>query len=489
MPRLSVIVPAYNAAGTVGPALRSTLRALPRDAEVVVLDDGSADRTADVARSTGDPRVRVLSRPNRGVAATLNDLLDATDSQYVARMDADDIVLPRRFHRQLQAVQDGVDVAFTTVVSWGSGLPVLPRPSRIAAEEFGLMLLLTNPVAHSTLLARRSAISDAGGYRELPTEDYDLWLRMAARGVRMARLALPGLAYRVHPGQVTASAQWRRASWENPDLAAAYSALAERLIGEPATRITSLSIDDRLTPQQKIAELDRFSALFGQALREHSPAAQRALSRKLQERRAWLIARAGATASPSTTPSAHDGAPGSDDEPTDPRAPRERFRATWAADRAANAHYPKSRLILRWFRSAQRWRAGRSPWSKFVFLLVGGSYKLFTEGFMGVELPVSTEVGPGLRLRHGVGIVVNPASRIGANVMIRQGVTLGNRRTPTDCPVIEDDVEIGVGAVIIGPVTVGRGARLGPNAVVFRDVPAGHIVESPASLIRPPIDK
>lgn len=166
------------------------------------------------------------------------------------------------------------------------------------------------------------------------------------------------------------------------------------------------------------------------------------------------------------------------------QSPRERFRTAWAADRKANAAYPKSRFVLRWFRSAQRWRAGRGPLSRLVFLAVGGSYKLVTEGFMGIELPVSTEVGPGLRLRHGVGIVVNPASRIGAGVMLRQGVTLGNRKLSDDCPVIEDGVEIGVGAVVIGAVTVGVNARIGPNAVVFRDVPAGAVVMSPASDIR-----
>lgn len=165
-------------------------------------------------------------------------------------------------------------------------------------------------------------------------------------------------------------------------------------------------------------------------------------------------------------------------------SPREQFRTSWAADRKANASYPKSRFVLRWFRSAQRWRAGRGPLARLVFVLVGGSYKLVTEGFMGIELPVSTTVGPGLRLRHGVGVVVNPASRIGSNVMIRQGVTLGNRKLPDDCPTIEDDVEIGVGAVIIGPVTVGRGARIGPNAVIFRDVPPGAVVASPPSEIR-----
>lgn len=475
MPRLSVIVPAHNAADTIESAVRSTVRALPRDAEVVILDDGSVDGTADAARSVDDPRVRVLSRPNRGVAATLNELLDATDSEFVARMDADDIVLPGRFRRQMHAVDRGADGVFSTVVTWGSGLPGVPRPSGISPDDFGMHLLLTNPVAHSTFLGRRSAVVDAGGYREIPTEDYDLWLRMAARGMRLQRLALPGLAYRVHPGQVTASAEWRRSSWENPEIAEAYSALAERLLGSPAVRITSLSIDDSRAGAEKLAEVDRFADDFGHALQAHSQPAQRALRRKLAERRAWLANRvrheAGDTAAPSVPSSP-------------PATPRQAYRAAVAADRRANASYPKSRFILRWFRRAQRWRAERGPLARIMFLIVGGSYKVATEGFMGIELPVSTHVGPGLRLRHGVGVVVNPASRIGAGVMIRQGVTLGNRKTSDDCPTIEDGVEIGVGAVIIGAVTVGAGARIGPNAVVFKDVPAGAVVLSPAADIR-----
>lgn len=481
MPRLSVIVPAYNAADTIGSAVRSTVRALPRDAEVVVLDDGSSDATADAARAVDDPRVRVLSRPNRGVAATLNDLLDATDSEFVARMDADDIVLPGRFRRQLRAIDHGVDGVFSTVVTWGSGLPGVPRPSGIAPEDFGMHLLLTNPVAHSTFLGRRSSVVDAGAYREIPTEDYDLWLRMAARGMRLTRLAVPGLAYRVHPDQVTASDEWRRSSWENPDIAEAYASLAERLLGSPAVRITSLSIDGSRTGAEKLAEVDRFAGDFDRAVGAHSQSAQRALRRKLAERRAWLAHRVrqdtsgAAAAAPSSRPGPQ----------TSPHSsPRQAYREAVAADRRANASYPKSRFVLRWFRRAQRWRAERGPVARIMFMAVGGSYKLVTEGFMGIELPVSTSVGPGLRLRHGVGIVVNPASRIGAGVMIRQGVTLGNRKHADDCPTIEDGVEIGVGAVIIGSVTVGAGARIGPNAVVFKDVPAGAVVLSPAAEIR-----
>lgn len=151
------------------------------------------------------------------------------------------------------------------------------------------------------------------------------------------------------------------------------------------------------------------------------------------------------------------------------------------ADRRANRPYPKSRLVLGWLRAAQRWRGRPGIVGKLGHLLVGGSYKAVTEGLLAIELPASTEVGPGLRLRHGMGIVVNPATRIGANVMLRQHVTLGNRRTKDDCPIIEDDVEIGAGAVVIGAVTIGRGARIGPNAVVVKDVPAGAVVYSPRS--------
>ncbi|MGM1017100.1 MAG: glycosyltransferase family 2 protein [Actinomycetota bacterium] len=291
MPRLSVLVPAYDAAGTIASALRSTLRALPRDAEIVVLDDGSSDDTADIARTVPDPRVRVISRPNAGVAATLTDLLAATDSELVSRMDADDLVLPGRFRRQLRAIDSGADAVFTTVVTFGSGVPSPPRPSGIDAPEFGLHLLLTNPVAHSTLLARRSTIDAAGGYRPIPTEDYDLWLRMATQGARMQRLAVPGLAYRVHPGQVTASAEWRRSSWENREIADAYATLSEQLIGAPATRITSLSIDETLTAAAKRARVADFSSRFEQALSAHPAGVQRPLRRKLVERRRWLESR------------------------------------------------------------------------------------------------------------------------------------------------------------------------------------------------------
>ncbi|MGO3089512.1 MAG: glycosyltransferase [Galactobacter sp.] len=476
MPRLSVLMPAFNAQATVLPAVRSTLRALPRDAELVVLDDGSTDDTARVLSQLGDRRLRVLSRANDGVASGLNLLLQETDSEYIARMDADDLVLPGRFRRQLAAARDGAEAVFTTVVTWNQHKLTPPRPSAILPQDFGLHLLLTNPVAHSTLLARREAVDRVGGYRILPTEDYDLWLRMAASESRLLRLAVPGVAYRTHPQQVTASPEWRRSSWENPQIAEAFSALAQQLLGVPAFRITALAIAETLSPEEKLQRFDEFAEAFKAALDHHSDTAQRALKRKLAERRGWL------TRNVSVAPGTADAKPlGSEVGVVPGASARERFRTAVAADRKANAAYPKSRLVLRWFRAAQRWRQTPGPLGRIMFMAVGGSYKAVTEGILGIELPVSTAVGPGLRLRHCFGIVVNPSSRIGANVMLRHGVTLGNRRSRHDCPVIEDGAEIGVGAVVIGSVTIGAGARLGPNVVVVKDVPAGASVRSPGT--------
>lgn len=494
-------MPAFNAESTIASAVRSTLRDLPKDAELVVLDDGSSDGTVRVVEELSDPRLKVQTQPNSGVAASLNALLNSTDSEYVARMDADDVVLPGRFRRQLEALSernDGghLDAVFTTVIAWGTGIPSFPRPSGIQYRDFGMHLLLTNPVAHPTLMARRETILGAGGYRNIPSEDYELWLRLARAGARLGRIGIPGLAYRFHANQVTASTDWRRQSWTNPEVAKAYAALSDALLGTSATRITSLSIDESLTVKEKRECFNLFASYFERTLSEHSPAAQRALRRKLAERRVWFEQQIGEDSGPKTirfTAGASQlhmiqrhQVPARLNESRKEQPPDEQPRAIRAADSVANAAYLKSRLVLRWFRAAQRWRGRRGPLARALFLLIGGTYKFVTEGLLGIELPVSTRVGPGLRLRHGFGVVVNPAASIGSNVMIRQGVTIGNRKARDDCPVIEDDVEIGVGAVIVGAVTVGRGARIGPNAVVFRDVPRGAVVYSPSASFKLP---
>jgi serine O-acetyltransferase len=86
-------------------------------------------------------------------------------------------------------------------------------------------------------------------------------------------------------------------------------------------------------------------------------------------------------------------------------------------------------------------------------------------------LPADVELGYG-----GLGIVIHPGARIGRRVLVSHGVTIGGRAGKEGLPVIEDDVKIGAGAKILGPVTLGRGALVGANAVVVKDVRAGAVV-------------
>lgn len=99
-------------------------------------------------------------------------------------------------------------------------------------------------------------------------------------------------------------------------------------------------------------------------------------------------------------------------------------------------------------------------------------------------LPYQTAIGRGTRLGHrGISVVINSESIVGNNVLIRAHVTIGKKTSDGDAPIIEDNVEIGDGAKIIGSVRIGKSAIIGTNAVVLSDVPAGALaVGVPASI-------
>lgn len=111
---------------------------------------------------------------------------------------------------------------------------------------------------------------------------------------------------------------------------------------------------------------------------------------------------------------------------------------------------------------------------------------LFNRVVFAAQLPAETELGRGVRLNYsGLGTVIHPRAVIGNYVEIGPGVVIGGRSHQWEVPVIEDHVQIGVGAKILGPLRIGRGAVIGANAVVLHDVPAGAVVVGiPARVLR-----
>jgi serine acetyltransferase len=150
------------------------------------------------------------------------------------------------------------------------------------------------------------------------------------------------------------------------------------------------------------------------------------------------------------------------------------------SDYRVSKGFKKSLMIMSFYRLAHYFH--KAPlYLKPVSFVYWVFYKTLTEFVMGVEVPPGCEIGPGARILHGVGVVVHENARIGSNVTIFQGVTIGGKRDGV--PTIGNHVEIGASAIILGGVTIGDGAVIGAGAVVVKDVPANAVVAGYASRI------
>lgn len=113
------------------------------------------------------------------------------------------------------------------------------------------------------------------------------------------------------------------------------------------------------------------------------------------------------------------------------------------------------------------------------------AYVLLVEWGLGIELNLKSHIGSGLRLYHGVGLVIHEAVVVGKNCTLRHGVTLGMRTGPDDCPVLGDHVDVGCQSVIMGRIRIGDGSVIGAGSVVLHDVEVGDVVAgNPARSIR-----
>jgi GT2 family glycosyltransferase len=215
MPRVSVLLPARNAAATVRAAAASILRQTERDLALICVDDGSTDATpAVLARlAERDRRVRVLRGPGEGIARALERGRAACDAEVVARMDADDVAHPRRLALQLEALRSDPSLAAlggrvrlfprravrAGMARYAAWLNQLTSPALVERD-----LLVEAPLVHPAAVLRASALERVGGWRDGPfPEDYDLWLRLAAAGGRLSNVPERVLDWREGPARAT----------------------------------------------------------------------------------------------------------------------------------------------------------------------------------------------------------------------------------------------------------------------------------------------
>jgi glycosyltransferase involved in cell wall biosynthesis len=179
-PTVSAIIPAYNAARTVSRAVESCLNQTHPPIEVLVVDDGSTDETAEVVAGFGAP-VRLERKPNGGPASARNYAAHLARGDWLGFLDADDRWLPKKLEKQLTLATSD-DVAVIQTLTGGSTQQIPPEVSFSQLWE-------TNRVCTSSALIRRSTFERLGGFNEDPelisSEDYHLWLRVVAAGGRI----------------------------------------------------------------------------------------------------------------------------------------------------------------------------------------------------------------------------------------------------------------------------------------------------------------
>jgi Glycosyl transferase family 2 len=218
----AIAMPAYNAAPTLGEAVESVLGQTFESWELVIVDDGSTDRTRSIAEAyaAGDPRIGVIHQANAGCGPARSVAIDNTSAPYIVHFDADDVLLPGclEAYAEFISTHPRYDIFSCDAEVFGQPGPVaryfdeqrFPGEDRFdSVAEFGLEeMLASNLVLSAAAVFTRDIYWRAGGIRpDAHTEDYDLWLRAMAVGGRHIYLPEVLARYRVAPSQMTASVE------------------------------------------------------------------------------------------------------------------------------------------------------------------------------------------------------------------------------------------------------------------------------------------
>lgn len=195
MARISVLMGIYNCAPTLQEALDSLYVQTYQDFKIILCDDGSKDDTLKIAEENARQHENVVvikNERNMGLNYTLNHCLEHADTEYIARMDGDDLSMPTRFEKEIKFLDEHPEYAVVSApmvyfdesgdFRWGKG------NGEIKAKDF----VHGTPICHAPCMARTKVIKDVGGYsvddRLLRVEDYHLWFKVYAAGHKLYML-------------------------------------------------------------------------------------------------------------------------------------------------------------------------------------------------------------------------------------------------------------------------------------------------------------
>lgn len=200
--KISVVIPAYNAAGFLPRCLKSVFAQTLTPDEIIVVDDGSTDNTAAVAAEMG---ATVVRRPNGGLSAARNTGIQKASSEWIALLDADDMWAAEKLERQVACISSDTVLIYTGVRIFddnGTRRYCLANTPSAAKK----MLRYRNSIAVSSVIVRRDAVMQDGGFREdiRACEDWEMWVRLQRLGSFVA-VPDPLTDYYVYPNSLSSN--------------------------------------------------------------------------------------------------------------------------------------------------------------------------------------------------------------------------------------------------------------------------------------------
>tara|TARA_B100001287_G_scaffold51468_1_gene40407 strand:- start:166 stop:1173 length:1008 start_codon:yes stop_codon:yes gene_type:complete len=208
-PKISVLMPVYNGEQFLDKSINSILNQTFNNFEYIIINDGSTDDSLKIIESYEDSRIKIINfSKNMGISAALNNGLNVAKGDYIARQDQDDISHPERFMLQVEYLKnndvDLVDANFIFIDE--NDQYIQDYGKRYFNPEETLSHLFFYELVHASIMCKRLIFTKYNiQYRKRPTEDYDLFIRLAKAGMRAGRLDKKLIKQRKHPGSMCGS--------------------------------------------------------------------------------------------------------------------------------------------------------------------------------------------------------------------------------------------------------------------------------------------
>lgn len=220
MARISVLIGIYNCAPTLVEALDSLYAQTFQDFKIILCEDGSSDDTYEVARRYAEQHDNIVllrNERNMGLNHTLNRCLEQADTEYVARMDGDDISVPTRFEKEITFLDNHPEYAVVSCPMIHFDENGVFRVGKAGGEPSKKSFILGSPFCHAPCMMRTAVMKEVGGYTEdkklLRIEDYHLWTKVFAAGYKGYNLSEP--LYKMRDDRNAAHRRTLQARWNS----------------------------------------------------------------------------------------------------------------------------------------------------------------------------------------------------------------------------------------------------------------------------------